>query len=361
MKLKYLFPSVLMAMSLAFVACGDDDDNKSTDPQPEEFKGVVLSPTSLDFDGIAPSQGAIIALTATADWKIEAENADWLTITPKSGGAGQNSVAIQTYMSSVPHATVLRFVCDGKTVELPVKQAKFENSSTCKEIIEGADSAEFVAVGKVKEIKNTVYGNWYLEDETGEIYIYGTLDKDGNAGKNNSLEAYDIAVGDLVAVKGVKKTYKETVELVNVKVVGHVKLSKMNNEEDESQSTEGHGLSADDPFTVAEALAEAGKLEQGAVSEKDYFVKGKISNIKYTFDANYGTATFSITEDGNESDNTFLCYGCYYLGNTSWQDGDTQIELGDEVIVCGKFTNYNGTLETKSKMNYIYSLNGKTK
>ena len=35
--------------------------------------------------------------------------------------------------------------------------------------------------------------------------------------------------------------------------------------------------------------------------------------------------------------------------------------MGDEVIICGKLTNYKGTPETASKQAYIYSLNGVTK
>ena len=49
-----------------------------------------------------------------------------------------------------------------------------------------------------------------------------------------------------------------------------------------------------------------------------------------------------------------------YLGNTDWAEGNKQVQVGDEVIVCGKLTNYQGTPETASKEAYIYSLNGVT-
>ncbi|MBO4800444.1 MAG: hypothetical protein J5545_01100 [Bacteroidaceae bacterium] len=117
--------------------------------------------------------------------------------------------------------------------------------------------------------------------------------------------------------------------------------------------------SAEAPLTVASVLEKAGKLDKGASSDQDVFVKGKISQIKYTFSAQYGTAQFSISDDG-KTENEFLCYGTYYLGNRAWADGDTQIAVGDEVIVKGTVTNYNGTLEMANKANYLYSLNGKT-
>lgn len=101
-------------------------------------------------------------------------------------------------------------------------------TATCAEIIAGTDGTFYHVTGKCVEIANTVYGNWYLEDTTGKIYIYGTLDKDGNAGKNNSIDAWGIEVGDELTVEGERTTYKETVELKNVKVIEIKKAEKVN-------------------------------------------------------------------------------------------------------------------------------------
>ena len=50
-----------------------------------------------------------------------------------------------------------------------------------------------------------------------------------------------------------------------------------------------------------------------------------------------------------------------YLENKKWVDGNTQIKVGDEVIVYAKLVNYKGnTPETVQGDGYIYSLNGKT-
>lgn len=92
-------------------------------------------------------------------------------------------------------------------------------TATCAEIIAGDDGTNYRVTGKCVEITNTTYGNWYLEDATGKIYIYGTLDKEGNAGKNNSIASWGIKVGDEITVEGPKTTWNGTVELVNVKVI----------------------------------------------------------------------------------------------------------------------------------------------
>lgn len=114
-----------------------------------------------------------------------------------------------------------------------------------------------------------------------------------------------------------------------------------------------------DPFNFVAATNEAAKLASGTTSEQDYYIKGKISEIKYPFDASHGTATFFLSDDGTTA-GQFQVYSTFYLGNRNWTDGDTQIKVGDEVVVCGKLTNYNGTPETASKKSYLYSLNGVT-
>lgn len=114
-----------------------------------------------------------------------------------------------------------------------------------------------------------------------------------------------------------------------------------------------------DPYNAAAAANAASKLADKEKTADNVYIKGIISQIKFVFSAQYGTATFSISEDGKTA-NEFLIYSTLFLGNKSWIEGNTQIKVGDEVIICGKLTNYKGTLETASKENYIYSLNGKT-
>jgi hypothetical protein len=114
-------------------------------------------------------------------------------------------------------------------------------------------------------------------------------------------------------------------------------------------------------MTPNQANVLGGILQKDAASDMDFYIKGKIAKIKYEFSAQYGTATFFISADGN-NDYTFQCYSVYYLENKPWVEGNTQIKVGDEVIICGKIVNYQGnTPETVSKQAYIYSLNGVTK
>ena len=54
----------------------------------------------------------------------------------------------------------------------------------------------------------------------------------------------------------------------------------------------------------------------------------------------------------------FECYSVYWFNNQPWVDGNAQPAVGDEVIVKGQLTLYNGTYETSSKKAWVYSLNG---
>ena len=90
------------------------------------------------------------------------------------------------------------------------------STATCAEVIAGPDSKTYRVKGVCTGIANTTYGNWYLNDGTGELYIYGTLDKNG-ATKN--FLSLGIEVGDEITVEGPKTTYGSTIELVNVTVI----------------------------------------------------------------------------------------------------------------------------------------------
>ncbi len=125
---------------------------------------------------------------------------------------------------------------------------------------------------------------------------------------------------------------------------------------------EGDG-SLENPYNVAGIIAYVSTFEANEQSPNDVYIKGKVASIKENYDEadpQYGNATYYISDDGN-NDNTFYIYHSYYLGNTKYTSGDV-LKVGDEVIVCGKVTNYVGdkgysTLETVGGQSYLYSLN----
>ena len=122
------------------------------------------------------------------------------------------------------------------------------------------------------------------------------------------------------------------------------------------------------PYTPAEAAAAVAGLKW--TSNTDYestdevYMKGKICKIAnkgtYTEGGTYGNASFYLSADGT-GDGEFYVFRALYLGNKKFEAGQTDIKVGDEVVVYGKLMNYqNNTPETVSGKAYLYSLNGKT-
>lgn len=210
MKLRYFIPTVV-AVAAMFTGCSSDDDARYLDNIQ-----VSTSYVSLNKDGGNTS----VTLTTSADWSIvESTVPAWLTISPMSGSAGETKLNF-TAEAYAGRQAVVKVNCGGQTQEINIIQGVAEVSvATCKQVLEGPDSKTYRVTGTVTGIANTTYGNWYMDDGTGEIYIYGTLDKNGRDGQNNSIAAWGIEIGDEITVEGPKTTYNGTVELVNVTVL----------------------------------------------------------------------------------------------------------------------------------------------
>lgn len=99
----------------------------------------------------------------------------------------------------------------------------------------------------------------------------------------------------------------------------------------------------DDPFNSVAANQMASKLASGAKTDKQYYIKGKVVSVKEAFSAQYGNASFYISDDG-KAEGQFLVFRTLYLGNEKWTEGKTNVAVGDEVVVCGSLTNYMGNL-----------------
>lgn len=128
--------------------------------------------------------------------------------------------------------------------------------------------------------------------------------------------------------------------------------------EDTGFQPSGDG-SLESPYNVAAAVAYTESL--GTATSTDYiYIQGIISQIANngTYGSN-GYATFYISDDGLASGVQFEAYRIKYLLNKNWVSGQTNIKVGDEVILCGKVKMYNSQAEI-SQDGYLYSLNGVT-
>lgn len=121
--------------------------------------------------------------------------------------------------------------------------------------------------------------------------------------------------------------------------------------------------SKENPYLASQASEVASQLADGATTPDKVYVKGYVKKFASKHEdgiSSFGNALFYITDGPDGEGTDFYCYQVYYLGGKKFTSKD-QIKLGDEVVVYGQLTNYNGTYETVGKgAAYCYSINGET-
>lgn len=231
-----------------------------------------------------------------------------------------------------------------------------------KSLEAGVNSSDYVyikgIVSSTKEI-SAQFGNasFYISADgttTGtQFYVYRVK----GLGNKNIASDDEVKVGDEVIICAKVVNYggntPETVQgegyiyALNGKTEGGTTPST-------GQAT-GDG-SKENPFNSVAANQMASKLASGAKTDKQYYIKGKVVSVKEAFSAQYGNASFYISDDGKE-DNKFYVFRTLYLGNEKWTEGKTNVAVGDEVVVCGSLINYMGnTPETVQGETYLVSL-----
>lgn len=206
MKLKNLFLA-LAAFAATAVSCVKDELAQLDEVQ------VSQSYIALPTEG----GSCDVTITATGSWEIT-DIPEWLTVAPASGVAGKTVVKFSAEATSATNESVLKLLCSGKTQLLTVLQMadKVELPiSTCAEVNAAEDGPTFKIKGTITAIENTTYGNMYVTDETGSVYIYGTLYE----GAAKQFSKYGVEVGDIVVVEGPRGSYNGSPQLVNATIL----------------------------------------------------------------------------------------------------------------------------------------------
>ena len=110
-----------------------------------------------------------------------------------------------------------------------------------------------------------------------------------------------------------------------------------------------------DPYNVAGALAYIQTLSAEDKPEALVYTKGVISEVVKL--GTSGSIQFKM-QDKNVN-NSLLVFYCNNLGKVPFS-ALTDLKAGDEVVVCGKVSNYMGNTPEYNAGAYLVSLNGKT-
>ena len=228
----------------------------------------------------------------------------------------------------------------------------------------GSAETEIYVKGKVVSVKqgsfDSQYGSlkYYISEDgtaTNQFYVYN-----GYAGPNRTKFSGEDALkpGDEVVICGKVDNYQGTKEfLVGNYIVSLNGQGGTTTPDTPAGEAKGTGTEAD-PFNSVAANNLATSLGSGEVSDKEYYIKGKIQEIKDQFAAQFGNATFYIADDENSQ--KFLIFRTYYFGGEKWKEGDGQLKIGDEVVVCAKLINYMGNTPETNQGGKLISVNGKT-
>lgn len=291
MKFKYLFIAMI-AVAGFFASCSDDKDLGQLD-------GIQLSQSSLSI----PVEGGKVEfdVTSAADWKFVTNDKKgnpvdsipaWISSSCKGGSAGTTHVVFNAAATKGANNSTFKLVSGAQTQYITVIQGVLNPPfSTCAEILAGNDGETYKVKGTLTKLSNTVYGNWYIKDATGEVYVYGTLDANGSAQNFASLKLEE---GDEVTIQGPRTTYGGSPQLKNVTVLSYTKslikveeldkdtLNKAGEDFKVSLTVKGEGVTVDIP-----------EADQSWLSVKGIVTSGTKAEITFHANANAGGARSS--------------------------------------------------------------------
>lgn len=236
----------------------------------------------------------------------------------------------------------------------------------CKTLEAGVESDKEVYIkGKVQSIKDqfsTSLGNgsfYIADDESSEkFYIFRSLYL-GN--KKWTASDPELKEGDEVVVCAKVMNYMgntpETVANKTYLVSLNGKTADGSGSGDITGTAKGDG-SAANPFNSVAAQKYTAALDSGVVSDKEFYIKGKVQSIKDQFSAAFGNGSFYIADDANSTQ--FYIFRIYYFGGEKWKEGDMTLKEGDEIVVCAKLINYMGNTPETNQGGKLISVNGKT-
>ncbi|WP_286849996.1 BACON domain-containing protein [Proteiniphilum sp. UBA5480] len=361
MKLKYIFPLFIAILTL-MISCADEESVTLLDEIQVSSSYVAI-----------PMKGGSTSITVTAkeSWTAEKVTTDknkveWLTISTTTGNAGETELTFTAPEAVDGRAAEVLLHCGGKTQRINIGQGVVKaTAAKVAEVNAGPDGKTFRVTGVCTKIENTTYGNWFITDKTGTLYIYGTLDKK-NAEKN--FLSLGLEVGDEVTVEGPKSTYKGTPQLVKVTVVEINKsLVKVDSVENEVLPVEGGEFTA---YLTCKGQGVSVEIPEDAkswLSISSIQSAGTNAVVKFKAAANTGgdrgtTLTFRTTDGSKEysTETTLSQKGAIVKASVAEfiaaAVGDTQYRLTGVITSIAHATYGNLYIRDFSGETYVYGI-----
>ncbi len=335
---------------------------------------TIKGPTALKTIGItqagAPSTGASISEIVAAADNDQVQTLPTsvvVALTARGAVLSDGSKAIYVYGNDAAALKV------GDGVRISGKKTTYNGVPEITDLTEVFVDSEGNAVEHPTATDITANAADYTAAEAEYVKLSGTLAVSGNY-YNMTLDGLDPDTKQGSIVYPIDELNAKSFDGKKITVTGYfnglsskgkfinIIATKIDEFVDNPKGT------ATNPYTASEV---AQLLLAGTTFDEDIYIKGIVSDILYDYSTYNGTGTFWLSDDGtcnlsedkkktNDPAHDFEVYSAYWFGGEAWTEGKGQVRIGDEVVVCGKTTVYNGVAETASKKAHLYSVNGAT-
>lgn len=314
-----------------------------------------------EFNLTKEQRAVTVKVLSNRDWgvRVSEKASDWIVVEPKTGKASDKPTEVTITVlanSGANRSTAIEFYTGTASEMVTINQEGPDGDSdgveslTVAEFISRADESTLYRLAGTVSGFNASYCSFDLTDATDKIYVYSVSET------SKALWKDKIKNGGTVILQGKYKLFNGKHEVVDAIIddfSGGIDVVP--------GTPEGNGT-LDSPYNVAAAIQAVKNLTwtDKNTFEKvgPYYVKGKISAIEqnYVASGTFGTARFSISDDGKDiGSEQFTVYNLKYLNNVKYTSG-TDIKLGDDVIIYAELINYqNNTPENSG--GYLYALN----
>lgn len=198
--------------------------------------------------------------------------------------------------------------------------------------------------GIISQVKSLDVSRWeraqyFISDdgtENGQFQIYNGYYLNGQPFTAND----QIKVGDEVIVYGELSSYNGTPQIGQ-----NSKIVSINGQTEGGETPEEGGAgdgTKENPWSIAEVITmfETDSYDK----ENEHYIKGIITEVD-SYNSKYGSISYYVSDAG--ASNKFYIYSGLGLNKNKFSS-QKDLHVGDEVVVCGKFTVYNG----KPQFNY---------
>ena len=190
-----------LTAALALAACSKEDPAPTPEPNPEpepEQTEIVIEQTEYTLDA-DEERTATVAFTATADWTLsvaydDAESsADWLTVTPTSGTAGEQTVelsAARNFRASARTAYA-DIACGKQSVRLTVTQTAASDATDFTAQFDPDFAKELQKQGIIADAGNITPEDMEKIAAITELDVSGTEDAPGALTSLQGIEYFE--------------------------------------------------------------------------------------------------------------------------------------------------------------------------